>query len=143
MPKEVSPAFIRTQLCIPISAVSLAGTGAITIADQLPTGFKFSVESVRFLTTVLLVGAGGVQTFEVRKGATTGTLLASVAPAIATEATVGTHKVGEVAAAAESAAYVGSDAGTISIVRAAGGTAFSAGEGVLLINLRQRQQSRR
>jgi hypothetical protein len=115
----------------------------MTLLDAFAPGYKFSVESVKFITRVGLVGAGGVQTFEVRKGGTTGTTLATVAPAIATQATIGQHATGVVGATNESSAYVGADTGTISITRASGGTAFSAGEGILLVTLRQRQQGRR
>jgi hypothetical protein len=136
-------AFTRQVLSIPVDLAGLAGTGALNLVDSLSLGFKYAIESIRWLTTQTLTGSGGTQDFEIRAGATTGTVLATLTASLASHSAAGATAVAAVAAAQDGASYISADTGTFSIVRKSGGTAFTAGAGVLLVTIRQREQARR
>jgi len=141
MPKESSPGWVYGPIfTLPVTAAMIAGTSQIIYVTSLSPGFKCAIDKVTFVPTVELAGAGGAQTINVRKGAADGTVLCSLALAIANKA-VSVVSSGAVAAADKDTAYLRSDSDTISIEMAASGTAFSAGSGVLTVWGRSRPQA--
>lgn len=144
MPAEKGPAFIRTSfplLAVPGVTGILDGTGAITLITSLPLGFVATLEKIVYVAGLIHVGGGGTQTFKVRKGGATGTVIATLTLAIGDLGAVGAFKVASVAAADDANARFG-DADTISFTRDASGTAFSAGTGQFTLIFRQKPQAR-
>lgn len=144
MPRETSPAFIRTSFpLLHVASVTntLDGTGAITLVDSLPIDFRATLEKITFTVTTVLAGAGGTQTFKVRKGGATGTVIATLTVALADGNAIGKFKSAAVAAADDENAKF-KDADTLSLTRDSGGTAYTGGAGTFVLTFRQRPQAR-
>lgn len=144
MPAETGPSFLRDEITIlPVSAVTGVGdgAGAITLVDSFTPGYRGIVEKIRFISSSIATGAGGTQTYKLRKGGATGTVIATLVLTLATVNAVGKFVVASVAAAAgEDAKFRDSD--TLSLTRDAGGTAFTKLEGSFTLIVAQRPQSR-
>jgi len=125
-----------------LTGAALSGTGQLLVVDSLVLGFRFWIEKLIFVTQDTLVGAGGVQTFNLRKGGVAGTVIATVAPTIAANAVMGTVLADSLVAGTEDGAGRFLDADALTIERAAGGTAFSAGSAELYVLLREKAQGR-
>lgn len=146
MPRETSPAWVRVKEdLLSFSSVTgyLDGTGALTfITSRVADGVVQTLEKIIFVSTTALAGAGGTQTFKVRKGNATGTVICTATVALADfDTTAGKSKAFAVAAADEPNARF-SDADTLSFTRDASGTAFTGGAGVFTLVWRQRPQAR-
>lgn len=144
MPREASPAFVRTilpLLTVPAVTGILDGTGAITLINSLPLPYKATIEKITYVTGTTHVGGGGTQVFKVRKGGATGTVVATLTIAIGDVGAVGAFKTASVAAADDENARL-VDGDTISFTRDSGGTAYSAGTGHFFLTLRQRAQAK-
>lgn len=142
MPKPSSPGWIRVPLfTMYVPASHLAGTSQIVYALSHTPGFRCVVEKVTFVQDIALVGVGGSQTINVRKGAADGTTLCSLNLLVAA-AGIGTVSSASVTAANDDIAYL-DDNDTMSIEMAASGTAFSAGEGTLTVWGRMQPQAAR
>lgn len=144
MPKEAGPSFIRNTIAL-LAAPALTGiadgTGAITLIDSMPAGFVFTVEKLRFVSGSIATGAGGTQTYKLRKGGAAGTVLATLTLALADVNAVGKFKEASVAAADQNVARL-MDTDTLSLTRDSGGTAFTKFEGVFSVVVRQKPQAR-
>lgn len=146
MPAEKGPAFIRTKetlLVVPSVTGFLDGTGAITFIDtRLADGFVQTLEKITFISTAAFTGAGGTQTFKVRKGGATGAVVATLTLTLADfQTSAGKSKTALVAAADEGVARF-KDTDTLSFTRDASGTAFTAGAGQFQLTWRQKPQGR-
>ena len=146
MPTEKGPGFTRTKEdLLHIRSVTgyLDGAGALTLIDtRAADGFVQTLEKVMFTSSTALAGAGGTQTFKIRKGGATGTVVLSFTIVLADfVTTAGKSKTYPVLAADDDKARF-SDADTLSLTRDAGGTAFSGGAGVIQLVWRQKPQAR-
>lgn len=133
MPREATRAgWVRNQLAIyhPLPA----GTGAVEIVTDLVPGFRLFVEKVWAVVQVAGTGAGATRTFRVLKGAST--VVATRTLALADTTPVGAVVPFTVTPAN---AEIG-DADTLTVDFASGGTAFTAGAVVLIIQYRTRAQ---
>lgn len=143
MPKESSVGYQRSIIPVHVTGAALSGTGALNLINAMTPGFRFWIEKLVWVTTNTIAGAGGSQTFHVRKGGPTGTSVASVNPTVASQATMGTVLEDAVAAADEDAAHLGADTDTLSVTRDASGTSITGGDGILYVVIRQREQARK
>lgn len=144
MPKEFGPSFLRHEMPLLIAPALTGiadGTGAITLIDSLPVGYVGTIERLRFVSGSIATGAGGTQTFKLRKGGAAGTVIATLTLALADVDAVGKFKQAAVAAADEAVARL-TDTDTLSLTRDSGGTAFTKFEGIFSVVLRQRPQMR-
>lgn len=144
MPRESFPAFLRGQLpllSVPAFTGIFDGTGAITLIDTFVPGFRLTLEKLVFVSGSIATGAGGTQTFKLRKGGATGTVLATLTLALADINAVGKSKAASVAAADDSSAVL-IDTDGLSLTRDSGGTAFTKAEGIFYAVYRQRPQAR-
>jgi len=144
MPKEAGPAFLRHELpLLPVTAVTGVGdgTGAITLIDSLPLGYVGVLEKLRFVSSSIATGAGATQTYKLRKGGATGTVVATLTIALADVNAVGKFKVASVAAADDASARL-MDTETLSLTRDASGTAYTKLEGLFSVVIRQKPQAR-
>ena len=144
MPKEAGPAFLRHELpLLPVTAVTGVGdgTGAITLIDSLPLGYVGVLEKLRFVSSSIATGAGRTQTYKLRKGGATGTVVATLTIALADVNAVGKFKVASVAAADDASARL-MDTETLSLTRDASGTAYTKLEGLFSVVIRQKPQAR-
>lgn len=118
-----------TTLMFHINLVALTAAAADLMTDYVP-GYAFKILSADYVTTTLGTGAGATMSLNLEIGATnvTGGV---VNPTLANTATLGQL----VAGTAVTAANVGTNASTLSIEVAAGGTIFTAGQGVLLVKI--------
>lgn len=145
MPREVHPAYTRITvpvLVAPALTGIFDGTGAITLIDSLPLGFKGIIEKITFVSGSIATGAGGTQTFKVRKGGASGTVVATLTLALADINAVGKFKSASVASADAETAKINTDTETFSLTRDSGGTAFTKAEGIFLVTIAQRLQAR-
>ena len=145
MPAEKGPAFIRTfqpLLNVPTHTGYLDGTGAITLLSALALpGFVATLEKIIYTATLIHTGSGGTQTFRVRKGGATGTIVGSITIALASVGAIGSQVIASVAAADDPVArFIDTD--TLSFTRDASGTAFTAGNGFFTLIWRQKPQAR-
>lgn len=142
MPRPVFPAFVRTLIPVAGAVGAFASNDARVLADSVKLGFRCWIESLVFvLGPVAGAGAGGTQTFKLRKGGTTGDVIATLTVAV-DDATVGKFTEALVAAADGAKAYIG-DTDTFSITRDAGGTTFSTEPlGQFYVKVRQHPQAR-
>lgn len=107
----------------------IGGTSAVEPVTNLTLGYKFRIVSWDWITTVLLVGAGGSRVANMTiNGVAVGTVMSTVTVAIASAA-VGTV----IAGTAVAGANTGDATATLSIQIANGGTAFTAGSGLFSI----------
>lgn len=144
MPREAGPAFTRIQwplLYVAAVTNALDGTGAITFITSLPVPFRCVLESITYVVSTVHTGAGGTQTFVVRKGNASGTSILTLTVALADVGSIGAFKQASVTAANDEAAkFVDGD--TLSFTRNSGGTAYTAGAGTFYLTFRQRLQAR-
>jgi len=112
-----------------INLVALTAAAADLVTDYVP-GYAFKILAVDFTVTTLGTGAGATMSLNLEIGATnlTGGV---VNPTLANTATLGSL----IAGTAVTANNTGTAASTISIEVAAGGTIFTAGQGVLLVKI--------
>ena len=136
MPRIAQHGFGRMPMVITVPAAALAGTGAYNIVTALGLGFRFRLEAAFYVATVAHAGAGGTRTIAIKRGSTT---LASVNPTTAGDATVG-HKQEATYAVAADAREFGDD-DTLSVATSSGGTTITAGQGELVLVLRQLNQA--
>lgn len=114
---------------IPIELASLTTLAADLVTNYVP-GYAFKILALSFAVTTLGTGAAASQVLNLEIGAinTTGGVLTVVL--------ADTTPLGKVTnATAITAANIGAAGDTISVEVAAGGTVFTAGNGVLLIRL--------
>jgi hypothetical protein len=144
MPKEAGPAFLRHELpLLPVTAVTGVGdgTGALTLIDSLPLGYVGVLEKLRFVSSSIATGTSATQTYKLRKGGATGTVVATLTIALADVNGVGKFKVASVAAADDASARL-MDTETLSLTRDASGTAYTKLEGLFSVVIRQKPQAR-
>lgn len=116
-------------LAFPIQLAAMT-TAAADLLTNYVLGFAFKILSVSFSTTTIGAGAGASQVLNLEIGAV------NVTGGVVTLTEAGTDTLGELTAGtAVTAANVGTAADTLSIEVAAGGTVFSAGAGVLLVQV--------
>jgi len=144
MPAEKAPAFIRVKedlLHVPSVTGFLDGTGALSfIVSRVADGYVQTLEKITFVATTAFTGSAGTQTFKVRKGNASGTVVATLIVALADfDTSVGRSK-SAVTTDPDAARF--SDTDTLSFTRDASGTAFSAGAGVFTLTWRQKPQAR-
>lgn len=111
-----------------------AGTGAAEPVTDYVAGFQYVVEKVTYITQVAGTGASASRTFRVVKGAST--VVATATIVLADTDVVGEQKAFTVTAA--NADF--SDTDLLTVDFTAGGTAFTAGAGVIVIQYRQQPQ---
>ena len=144
MPRETSPAFIRTVqtlLHVPVLAGYLDGTGAITFIDSLPIDYRCTLEKITFVFNTPATGTSASQIFNVRKGGPSGTIVGSITLLLGDGTAIGKFKEAKVTAANDEAAKF-KDGDTLSFTRDSSGTAFTAGTGTFFVTFRQRAQAR-
>ncbi len=116
-------------LAFHINLVALT-TAAADLMTNYVLGYRFKILSVDFCTNTLGTGAGASQTINLEIGTTNltgGVVLVTLAS---------TDTLGEMTAgSAVTANNVGTAADSLSIEVAAGGTVFTAGQGVLLVKI--------
>lgn len=116
-------------LAFPITLASMT-TAAADLLTNYVLGFAFKLLSVSFATTTIGAGAGASQILNLEIGTT------NVTGGTVTITLAGTDTLGELTAGtAITGANTGSASDTLSIEVAAGGTVFTAGDGVLLIKV--------
>lgn len=116
-------------LAFPITLASMT-TSAADLLTNYVLGFAFKLLSVSFVTTTIGAGAGASQVLNLEIGTT------NVTGGVVTVTLAGTDTLGELTAGtAITAANTGTSTDTLSIEVAAGGTVFTAGDGVLLIKV--------
>lgn len=132
MPKLAPYGFLRHFL----SALANlpAGTGAATLRAAFTPGFQLTVEKVRFITTVAGTGAGASRVVRLLKNGAT--VIATRTLVLADTAAIG-QTVDFTVTAADATLR---DTDTLTIDVAAGGTAFTAGQGIVEVQCRQRPQ---
>jgi len=133
MPRSAPYGFTRGSLSLYFPLPT--GTGAVEIATDLVRGFQYSIEKVEFITQVAGTGASASRTFRVLKGAST--VAATRTLVLADTTPVGKSVAFTVTGGADS--YF-DDTDTLTVDFASGGTAFTAGAGVINITYRQRNQ---
>lgn len=117
-------------IAIPIQLASMTTSAADLMTNYVP-GFAFELLSAEFVTTTIGTGTSASQVLNLEIG-TTNVTGGALTIALADTDTLGEKK----AATAITAANVGTASDTLSIEVAAGGTAFTAGAGYVLIKLR-------
>lgn len=148
MPRESFPAGIRSVIMQHVSIATAAATVSAdfnantdqTIAGPQTVGVKCDIAGFRFrVGDTNFAGAGGTLTFTLRKGTSTGTVLATVVVPLAS-ALRGAVIEGTLANV-EAAKLVDTDA--LVIQRTATGTVFTTASGVFEVVAWQRPQARR
>lgn len=116
-------------LAIPIQLVAMT-TAAADLATNYTPGFRFKVLAISFVTTTLGTGAGASQILNFEIGSTnlTGGVLTLT---LATTTPLGNR----IDATAITANNIGTAADTLSLEVAAGGTVFTAGAGIILVQV--------
>lgn len=119
-----------STVAIPLNLVSLTTSAADLMTNYTP-GYAFELLSLDFITTKLGTGTSASQVINMEIG-TTNVTGGALTIALADTDTLGEKK----AATTITAANIGTAADTISFEVAAGGTVFTAGEGYMLLKLR-------
>lgn len=134
MPRLASEAgYARQTISIPV--VLPAGTGAATLLPAIALGHQYEVEDAWYIPTVAATGAGASRSVRILRGST---VVATRTLVLADADTVGT----DAPAFTVTPNLPFRDGDTLSIDVAAGGTAFTAGSGYVLIVARQRLQQK-
>lgn len=138
MPREAPYGWTRV-----VDRISVPFTGFLTVVAvnlQLSKlyGFRFAIEKVEILTTVVGTGAGATRLFNIRKGTATGTVVGTFTPTLANQGTLGVVTAGTVVTAARANYF--NDTDTVTIEAPNAGTAFSAGGFDLILTLRAQAQ---
>jgi hypothetical protein len=134
MPRFAPYGLLRHQFSFP--AVLPTGTGAATILPAITPGFQFEVEKAWYIPTVAGTGASASRVVEVRRGSTavaTRTLVLADTDTVGTDAPAFTVTPG----------LLYDDDDTLSIAVNAGGTAFTAGSGYFIVQVRELAQRER
>jgi hypothetical protein len=122
-------------LSFPITLASMTNAAADLMTNYV-VGFAFKILSVSFVTTTIGAGAAASQVLNLEIGTT------NVTGGVVTITLAGTDTLGELTAGtAVTAANTGSATDTLSVEVAAGGTVFSAGDGVLLIRVQNMDEA--
>ena len=116
------------MMTLEIPHTFIGGTSAVESVTDLVLGFNFKILSWHFVTSVLLVGAGGsrIANLEINSTNVGGEITIPIA-----NAAVGTITN----AAAVSGTTTGDTNDTLSIEIQSGGTAFTAGSGIFVIRI--------
>lgn len=139
MPRFASNGWIRGHLVLPSIGVQFDGTGALTIVNSLDPGRQMVLESLGFCASSTAGASSGSQVFKLRKGGTTGTVLATLTIPVASVDALGDVIEAAVSATLENATLDDDD--TISITRDASGTTFGTDPvGFWFIRYRERPQ---
>lgn len=138
MPRLATYGYVRQHMNLNIPAAHLVGTGQIVQMLSKTLGFFAELERVEFVVTTACTGTSATQTFNVRKGSASGTVCGTVTPTLAATGTIGNVVAGTITST--SGANVFTDIDTVSVERAASGTAFTAGDGYLVLTWRVRAQ---
>jgi len=138
VPRIAPHGYSRMFMTHPIPATALVGTGSIVIMLSKTLGFYAELERIEYVTSVAGTGSGASQTFYVRKGSATGTVCGTVTPTLATTTTIGMMVVGTITSAAGENKFTDTD--TMTLERAASGTAFTAGAGTIYLTFRVKPQ---
>jgi hypothetical protein len=134
MPRVAPYGYCRHQLTFPV--VLPAGTGAAGLLPAITPGFAFEVEKAWYVPTVAATGASGSRVITVLRGSTA---VATRTLVLADADTVGT----DVPAFTVTAGLPFDDDDTLAISVAAGGTAFTAGSGYIVVQVRELAQRER
>lgn len=120
----------RTIIAVPIILANLTAGGEDVVTDILP-GFAGEIESMFFIVGTVGAGAGATMTLhpEIGAVAVTGGV---VNPTLANTATLGAYIAGT--AITGNNTFTNTD--VLSLVNAAGGTVFTAGDGVMILVLK-------
>ena len=117
-------------LALPIQLAAMSTSAADLMTNYVP-GYAFELLSAEFITTNPGVGASASQVLNIEIGST------NVTGGVLTLTEASTSALGEkTAATAITAANTGTASDTLSIEVAASGTVFTAGDGILLVKLR-------
>jgi hypothetical protein len=117
-------------IAIPLTRASMTTAAADLMTAYVP-GYAFELLSLEFVTTTIGAGASASQVINLEIGTT------NVTGGVLTLLLADTDTLGKkTAATAITAANVGTAADTLSIEVAASGTVFTAGDGFLLLKLR-------
>lgn len=118
-----------------------AGTGAVTLIDSMAPGFELILEAIGFCVSMVAGASAGSQTFKLRKGGTTGTVLATLALPLTEVNALGEVTDAEVSSTVTLADLTLDDDDTFSITRDSGGTDYTTEpEGFFYVRFRQRPQ---
>lgn len=134
MPRFGAYGFQRQHFSFPV--VLPAGTTAATLLPAITPGFAFEVEKAWYIPTVAATGASASRVVEIRRNSTavaTRTLVLADADTVGTDAPAFTVTSG----------LPFDDDDTLSIGVNNGGTAFTAGSGYVIVQVRQRNQRER
>lgn len=116
-------------LAFPITLASMTAAAADLLTNYT-LGYAFKILSISFSTTTISAGAGASMVLNAEINAT------NVTGGVLTVTLASTDTLGELTAAtAITAANTGLSTDTLSIEVAAGGTIFTAGEGVILVRV--------
>jgi len=114
-------------------------TGALTMVLNFTPGYQLVFEALGFCTSGVAGATAGTQTFKLRKGGASGTVLATLTLAFGDVDALGETKIAAVSAAIGDLMI--SDADTFSITRDAGGTDYTTKpEGFFFVRFRQQPQ---
>jgi len=115
------------------------GTGALTLVLSFTPGFQLVFEALGFCTSGVVGATAGTQTFKLRKGGASGTVLATLTLAFGDVDALGETKIAAVSASIADLTLT--DGGTFSITRDASGTDFTTKpEGFFFVRFRQQPQ---
>ena len=145
MPREKAPFVNRHTIPILVAPAVTGigdGTGALTLVNTLVLGYTARVEKIRFISGSIATGSGATQTYKLRVGGATGTVVATLTLTLATVNAVGKYVEASVAAA-DSATARFNDLTGLSLTRDSGGTAFTKLEGIFEVVVAQKPQARR
>ena len=140
MPRLARFGYLRQHMTLPLPAAHLLGTGQIVQMLSKTLGFYAELEKAEFIVTTACTGTSASQTFNVRKGTAAGTVCGTVVPTLAATGTIGNVVVGTITSSTGQNKFTDTD--TVSVERAASGTAFTAGDGYLLLTWRVLPQQR-
>ena len=140
MPRETGPMFVRHELNLRIGMAGvLDQAGAISFLVSMPVGYVGYLESARYVPDVAGAGAGAAQTLEIRRGSASGTILSTIALTLANHVLGGAGIAGS-AISENASRFIDTD--TLSVTKAAAGTAFTTAGGTLVLRFRQKPQAR-
>lgn len=118
-----------------------AGTGAVTIIDSLTPGFGLILEAFGFTAAITAGASAGSQVFKLRKGGTSGTVVATLTLALTNVDALGETTIAEVSTSATLEDLTLDDDDTFSITRDGSGTDYTTEpEGFFFVRYRQRPQ---
>lgn len=129
------------QISFPVQLAAF-GTGAQDLVTTYTMGFAGQIIGAKFITTLAGTGTGATQAFSIKITAQPSTTVSTVTGLSATITLAGTATTGVVQAFGAITGATNTNAGgyfdatdQISISVAAGGTVFTAGNGVLILEV--------